>query len=120
MRIRNLTPHSIDIIGEHHRTRIPPEQHTVPRIIESAERTGHIEIHGIDVALLRVTPSHVVDLPPPEENTLLIVARVIADSARERHDLVVPYDTVRDADGTILGCRSLAHISTTTPGPHKP
>lgn len=119
MKIRNLTPHPIDIIAGQHRVRIPPERGTTPQITESAKNTGEVQIEGISVPLLTVTPADVIDLPPPTDDTLLIVARVIADSAPGRDDLVVPYNTVRDNDGTVIGCRALARISNLPPQAHQ-
>lgn len=50
----------------------------------------------------------VVDLPPARIGVAYIVLLAVALAERRRHDLVVPYDLVRDATGAIIGCRALA------------
>ncbi|MFC7617290.1 hypothetical protein ACFQV2_31575 [Actinokineospora soli] len=54
-------------------------------------------------------PTH--HLPDPEPATLLVVSRPVAVAHPHRHDLVVPFDEIRDADGHITACRALAHLT---------
>ena len=49
-------------------------------------------------------------LPDPEEGVVWIVSRVVAEAAKERDDLLVTDDAVRDDQGRIIGCRALARI----------
>lgn len=50
----------------------------------------------------------VLDLPPPAVGVAYIVPLPVALAARRRHDLLVTSDPVRDATGTVIGCRALA------------
>jgi len=49
-------------------------------------------------------------LPPVKQGVYYIVSRMVAEAAWDRHDLLVPNDTVRDANGRIIGCRSLYRV----------
>jgi len=110
MKLRNLTSHPVDIHGETAHLTLPPEANATPRIIETSTARGTVDLNGLTVPLLQVTASHVSGLPAPEQGILLVVARVVAEAAPERDDLVVPYEPVRDPQGAVVGCRSLARI----------
>jgi hypothetical protein len=110
VKLRNLTPHPVDIHRGPARLTLPPEVGPVPRIVETSRQRGTVDVDGFSIPLLQVTASDVAGLPAPEEGTLHVVARVVAEAAPERDDLVVPYEPVRDAQGSVIGCRSLARI----------
>jgi len=114
MIVRNLTPHPIHIYQDGTRLTLPPEQPT-PRVTEISRPIEPVTIHGHPVTRFTVTTSTVTGLPQPAADTLLVVARVVAHSAADRPDLVVPYDPVRAADGAIIGCRAFAHINQPIP-----
>ena len=54
--------------------------------------------------------NEVKGLPEPQEDTYYIVSALVAGAAKNRVDLLIPNDTVRDEQGRIVGCRSLAKI----------
>jgi len=62
----------------------------------------------IPITVLALGAIH--DLPDPAPDTLYIVSAIAARAAHQqgRRDVVMPDDTVRDSDGRIIGCRSLA------------
>jgi len=121
MKLRNLTPHSINITHGSAQLTLPPGTQPLPRIRETATPAGTIHHDSIDIPLVNVHATTTANLPPPQPDTLLIVPRIIADSHPERIDLVVPYDTIRNPQGQIVGCTSLARITTNhaTPGQHR-
>jgi hypothetical protein len=41
---------------------------------------------------------------------LYIVSRVVAEAARDRDDLVVPDNVIRDDQGRVIACRALARV----------
>lgn len=52
---------------------------------------------------------HAHDLPPARDGVRYVVSLVVAISlADRRSDLLVPYREVRNASGTVIGCRALA------------
>lgn len=50
-----------------------------------------------------------LDLPEPEEGVAFIVSRVTA-AAVDRSDLYFPYPEIRNDEGQIIGCGSLARF----------
>lgn len=107
MRIVNLTPHSVTYIHDDGTTEVFPSQGIARASVETEElgsRDGY-----------RITRSHFgepVNLPEPQEGAVLIVSLATANAAaqygRTTDDLLFPNETVRDAGGNIIGCRSFA------------
>lgn len=52
----------------------------------------------------------VTDLPLEKEDTIFIVSRVVAEACRDRKDLYIVDDAVRDDAGRIIGCRAFATV----------
>ncbi len=44
------------------------------------------------------------------EPVFFIVSRVVAEAMRDRGDLLIPDDAIRDEKGRIVGCRALARV----------
>ncbi|MFS4103742.1 hypothetical protein [Streptomyces sp. PD-S100-1] len=109
--ILNLTPHpirlywperqdGIDDLEPHLREVIDPEP--VPA------RLATIEL-GDGSAFELVEFGHAQNLPPKRDGVQYIVSLVVALALTDRRDdLLVPYREVRNASGTVIGCRSLA------------
>ncbi|MFJ4009433.1 hypothetical protein [Streptomyces sp. NPDC090026] len=109
--ILNLTPHPIRLYSDeredgsddldlHLRHTIEPEP--------KPARLAVIELGTCDGAEL-VEYGHAHDLPRPQDGVRLIVSLVVALAlADRRSDLLVPYREVRNATGTVIGCRQLA------------
>lgn len=123
--IFNLTPHPISLYKEddcvfNEKTRsydlvdakaepwlvLQPEEAPIPRCASLEEPSG--TLGGIPMLKLRF--GEVENLPPQQEDRLLIVSALVAAAGRKqgRTDLVVPAHMVRDSTGRILGCTSLA------------
>lgn len=118
MTLRNLTPHPVTIITDTGSVHLLPEPGTRPRIDDVREVTEPVLVEGVPVPTVRVVGGPAVDLPEPEPGTLFVVSRVIAEACPDRTDLLVPDDLVRDGTGRVVGCRSLARI-TTAAGPRR-
>lgn len=105
-RIRNCTPHAIDIWDEDGRRilRTIPRSGAIARLRETNEPVGVVD--G-DVPVSRTTYGEPYDLPDPEPDTLLIVSVLVKSAVPDRNDLVVPVKLVRDEEGHIVGCRAL-------------
>lgn len=105
MKIKNCTPHPIDIwdaAGERI-VRTIPRSDVVVRLRETNEHIGEAD----GVVISRTSYGEPVDLPDEEPGTLLIVSVLVKSALPERRDLVVPVELVRDDEGHIVGCRSL-------------
>jgi hypothetical protein len=128
MTITNLTPHPIRIYGWGVPDRIDPADHEVPFTLEpsgTVARIGEIELgtqtmRGVPVPVEYVEFHHVNGLPPVYENyddntewyvvSLALALQMVAlpRDRGGRNDLLVPFREVRNLDGTVIGCRSLA------------
>lgn len=129
----NLTPHPIRIytqevpstltdIDEGLLTIIPPSGQVARLGTEDEPRgvsyTGvgvryeTAEFGPVIVPLDRLVFTTVHGLPAKRVGVLLIVPLVTAlavqSEAPHRDDLLVPYEQVRNAEGTVVGCRTLA------------
>ena len=106
MKIKNLTPHEIKVVGEDGEVKmvIPPSGQ-VARVRAEQKVVG--EIDGVPV--VKTVFGDVEGLPEPREGVVYIVSSLVAQAVREREDVVAP-DTsplgaVRDADGRIVGVK---------------
>lgn len=117
--IINLTPHVIDVYGPDvpspvaHGQRpilsIAPEP--VPARLDEvvvdegglAPRTG-----AEAVPVTFVEYGHATGLPPVRPKVWYVVSLPLALALPARRDLLVPYRQVRNAAGTVVGCRGLA------------
>lgn len=123
--IINLTPHAIDIYpatapdiiepgAGHMPTLTLPPSGKVARIRErrlpdvtgvyGAEVLAHKGLDGI----LDVAFGNVENLPKGLPATWYVVSLACALAIPGRHDLLVPYDQVRNPERAVVGCRRLA------------
>jgi hypothetical protein len=111
----NLTPHPVTIFGDDDTevTTIPTSG-MVARLTETATETETGSIDGI--ASVAVTLGAVDGLPDPTDGVIYIVSMPLLmgmrASGNTRMDVRYPYGQVRDAEGRIMGCRSLGDIPT--------
>lgn len=105
MEIINKTPHAVVVIGDDGviaRT-IPASQDGPARL--KAEIVSVGDVSGIP--LTRTVFGEPAGLPDQVSGRLIIVSQLIKSALPCRNDLVVPAGVVRDADGNIVGCKSL-------------
>ena len=134
VKIINCTPHDIVFVIENHiddefyaiEKFIIKKSGIVPRVKEvenkidvfktKVTRESEIEEDGYDngwnlyIDIIEKSFMEVEGLPEPKENTYYIVSALVAGAAKNRNDLLIPNDIVRDDQGRIIGCRSLAKI----------
>lgn len=102
LRIVNLTPHEIRI-GD---TMIPSAG-----LARCATKTWPMYIRGCPVPVVRQEFGDVTGLPEPEEGTIYVVSMPVAQAVgRSRDDIFVPGEQIRDENGRIVGCKSLARL----------
>ena len=109
--IINLTPHPVALYGSRGTAEGPEE--VIPPSGNIA-RVSHIELGtGVSGRSGRsfewVEYGHVDQLPQPQPETDYIVSLVVA-LACHRDDLLAPYGEVRNAEGTVIGCRFLQRV----------
>ena len=117
MKLKNFTPHNVVIINESTKIVIPSDG--IARVTETKTVAPSIDVVGNNVFLFNIPPIPVViktftsafgeveNLPPQEDGVMVIVSAMVASAAKDRNDLLVPGELVRDNDGNIIGCKSL-------------
>lgn len=107
--VLNLTPHVVRLVGEQTTVEVVPSGPPARLVLLPDRADGAVRVGSLVVPLKRTAAStQVVGVPEPRPGVLLIVARPVAEALPEREDLVYPHDTIRDASGAVVGCRSLA------------
>lgn len=101
MKIINLTPHPIVVLGEEEIKILPSGE--VLRLEEKISPCG--EVNGIPVVEKALGGQG--KLPPVKEGVFYIVSLPVAQAVK-RQDFLVPDDLVRDGEGRVLGCRRFA------------
>ena len=121
MRIINLTPHPVRLYTADTPDQVDDPDHgvllTLPpsgkfaRLGESVlgEDTVVTE-EGVEIPVSRVSYAEIQGLPEPQQGTVYVVPLMTALAAPARTDLLVPYDQVRNPDGTVVGCRRLGRV----------
>ncbi len=109
MALVNLTPHPIAIYRdraiEDGPAEVIPPSGTVARIatIDLGTQLGNSSAYEL------VQYGYAHDLPQPRPDVDYIVSLVVA-LACHRNDLLAPYVEVRNAEGTMIGCRFLQKV----------
>jgi len=108
VKIINLTPHEVTVVGSNGDVLMKiPASGQVARC--SVNRTIVGSLNGVPVA--RSVMGEVEGLPESSEGVYFIVSRVIAEAMKgKRDDLIIPDDSVRDAEGRIIGCKGFAVV----------
>lgn len=107
MKIINLTPHDVTIINEDNKVTIAPSG-IVARVSAKTVYTG--EILNDLIPISKTEYGEIENLPDPIEDTCFIVSSLVAQRVRERTDIFIPNESVRDDKGRIIGCKSLGRI----------
>lgn len=105
MLIKNYTPHPVTVVYPDGTDQTIQPEGPVPRVTMIEEQAGTVA--GMPTKIAR--PSRdVTNLPVREDGVILIVSRLVINAAPDRDDLYCAHDTVRNAEGVVVGCRSLA------------
>lgn len=102
MKLVNLTPHAINVVGDGAVT-IPPSG-AVARVTSTTSEVRRVN----GIPCLAVSYGEVQGLPEAEEDTLYVVSALVRAAVPHRTDVASPGELVRDAEGKPLGCRGLA------------
>lgn len=113
--IVNLTPHPIRIYAPDRPDGIDDLEPSLRYVIEPEQKPARLGViplsteyrEGIPVELVQY--GHAQGLPRRRAGVSYIVSLPVALAlAPRRSDLLVPYREVRNASGTVIGCRQLA------------
>lgn len=104
MKIVNLTPHKINLVDSEGKEIKKFESEGIARcsqfVVKEKEEEG--------IIFTKTQFGKVFGLPEEEEGKYYIVSRLIMQSYKDRKDLLVPNEIVRDKDGIIIGCKSFS------------
>ncbi|MBD8045821.1 hypothetical protein [Clostridium faecium] len=101
--ILNYTPHTVNIIQQGKVKNLVSVGNA--RCIQETKKIGEIN----NIPITSTTFGQVEGLPEEKEGVYYIVSRLILQACPQRRDLLVPNDIVRDEEGKIIGCKSLAN-----------
>ncbi len=108
MKILNLTPHTVRLVDGASNLIAEFPSTGVARATSTREIVETLEINGVSVAINATTFGAVENLPEHQDGVYYIVSAITARAAAGRNDLLLTDETVRDADGRIVGCRAFA------------
>ena len=110
-RLVNLTPHAIHIVDDSGSPLLTlPPSGSVARCATAREFNRLLSIGGVVISQTHTGFGEIEGLPCSVTGIFYIVSALVAQAARDRDDLLIPDDTVRDNEGRIMGCRALARI----------
>lgn len=119
MTIINLTPHSINFVNEDGTPVLavaPSGQ--LARVSARTVKTGrHFAVYAPEEETgFKLIPETVTEygevegLPAPADDTIYVVSSLVASRCMDRPDVFIPNESVRDAQGRIIGCKSLGRV----------
>lgn len=102
--IKNLTPHPIHLVGED------------GQVVRTFGSDGLVRLKATtvdagftvdDCKITRTVFGEPEGLPEYRLGQFYIVSQLVKSALPNREDLLVPAEVVRDANGNIIGCKSL-------------
>lgn len=105
MKIVNLTPHPLTLVGENGTLEVPTSGQ-IARL--AVERTALFPINcdGVELPVSRPTLGEIINLPAPKEGLIFVASALVAEAAG-RADVMSPGELLRDPDGRVVGARGL-------------
>jgi len=110
MKLINCTPHPVVLQPAEGWSITLEPSGIVARAATARVADQVIMVEDMPITIYRVEFGEVQELPEPQEDTLYIVSSIVARACPDRRDLVVPDDTIRDAEGRIVAARALARV----------
>lgn len=115
-KVVNLTPHAITMVGidqngNSYPAAVYPASGDVARCEEKTVETGLIDGVPItktqfgDVGIVSKDGNH-EPMPPVKADTIYLVSTRTAQAMKDRPDIFIPNESVRDEQGRIVGCKS--------------
>lgn len=107
MKFVNLTPHAINFVNNDGETILTVEPSgELARVVTQTFTIGYVD--GIPVTATDF--GEVEGLPEKEEGTVFLVSSLVAQRCKDRNDVFIPNESVRDDKGRIIGCKSLGRV----------
>lgn len=102
-KILNYTPHPIHICGDDGTVLRTIQPSGLVRLKAMTVSAGHLD----DVPVTTTQFGQPEGLPDYQTDVYYIVSQLVKSALPARSDLLVPAEVVRDAQGQIIGCKSL-------------
>ena len=110
MFLQNLTPHPLVFKTEEGGELTVQPAGFLARCEEFSSPTGEITVDGVAIPVISKAFGEIEGLPNPVRGTIYVVSALAAQAAWRAGrvaDVFCPGDPIRDAEGKIVGCRSL-------------
>lgn len=108
--LTNLTPHAVTMLLDNNQQIIIPPSGQLARVTSHTVAVGEVLCDGKKIPVTGTSYGEVEGLPAPSEGTIYIVSSLVASRCKERTDVFIPNESVRDDQGRIIGCRSLGRV----------
>jgi hypothetical protein len=105
MKIVNLTPHSLTLVGENGTLVVPPSG-VVVRLAVTRTALDSVTVDGVSIPVSLPVLGDVTDMPAAEVGVILVVSALVA-GAVNRFDVYSPGELIRDSGGNVIGARGL-------------
>jgi len=105
MKITNLTPHALTIVGENGTLVVPPTG-VVARLAVTRTELVPVTIDGVLLPVSLPVMGEVTDLPSVEDGVILVVSALVA-GAVNRPDVMSPGELIRNTSGNVIGAKGL-------------
>jgi hypothetical protein len=105
MRIENLTPHSLTLVGGNGTLVVPPSG-IVARLAVTRAALDPVIIDGVSLPVSLPVMGEVEGLPTAVHGVILVVSALVA-GAVNRTDVYSPGELIRDGAGNVIGARGL-------------
>ena len=105
MRITNLTPHSLTLVGDNGTLVVPPSG-DIARLAVSRTAIAPVTIDGVTLPISLPVMGEVEGLPAAVHGVILVVSALVA-GAVNRQDVMSPGELIRDSGGNVIGARGL-------------
>ena len=107
----NLTPHDLNVQTENGKVITIPRSGQIARCAQTEKQLDSIvDTEGL-IPVCAVELGEVEGLPAPQEGTIFICSRIIAEAVKgQRSDVLVPGPAIRDEAGRVIGSKGLSRV----------
>lgn len=105
MKVVNLTPHALTLVGSNNVLTVPVSGQ-IARLAVTRQMLAPITVDGVELAVNRPTLGNITGLPDPQPGVVYVVSALVAEAAR-RPDVMSPGELIRDTAGVIIGAKGL-------------
>lgn len=106
MKIKNLTPHPLSLVGEGGGTLEVPASGQLARLAVTRTALDPVTVDGVTLLVSRPTFGEITGLPPAEAGVIIVVSALVAEAAN-RADVFSPGELIRSPEGAVIGARGL-------------